>query len=318
MNFGKTLIVLITLFAVLGTFSFASSLALVSAADNSSGGNSGEGTWITSTSNVYITAMTATIKLTIKNTKDHVQYFKISQTYTGSLADNSTIKWTVDQADTNPTADWMIDNTNNGSNPDLGWKIQPGETKTVCFTLRSKENSFVIVPLNTVDNTYWPVIPDFGITASWFMPNEIEMLNPSLDLQSWKGTFTFTASNFGSSETVEGIIRAPIVPSDSLLTYSDPKATFIDEDIALNTNVAAWDASFPQNVGRTFTYIYEWPIQGGSSNGTIGNGSSNTIPTTSATNATTVPSRTTGVPYGLLAIAVMIVAAGLGYAKFLR
>ncbi|HTX61975.1 MAG TPA: hypothetical protein VMC48_06655 [Methanobacterium sp.] len=160
------------------------------------------------------------------------------------------------------------------------------------------------------------MIPDLGIAASWFTPNELETLNPSLEMQSWKGTFTFTATNFGSSETVNGIIRAPIVPTDSKLTFSDPQATFIDEDMAFNTNVAAWDTSFPQNVGRTFTYVYEWPIAAGSNN--TGNGNNNLFPVTAANNTTTVPTPTTGVPYGLLALAVLVVGAGVGYAKFLR
>ena len=30
------------------------------------------------------------------------------------------------------------------------------------------------------------------------MPNEIETLNPDLDLLSWKGTFSFTATNLVS------------------------------------------------------------------------------------------------------------------------
>lgn len=64
MNFGKTLIVLITLFAVLGTFSFASSLAVVSAQNETSEGGS---SWISyNSSNVRMTALTATIHVTIK------------------------------------------------------------------------------------------------------------------------------------------------------------------------------------------------------------------------------------------------------------
>ena len=36
-------------------------------------------------SNVGLTGLTVTIHICIKNTKDHVQYFKISQTYSGGV-----------------------------------------------------------------------------------------------------------------------------------------------------------------------------------------------------------------------------------------
>ena len=42
---------------------------------------------------------------------------------------NKTIKWRIDST-TNPTAETMIDTTNDGlPQADLGWSIQPGETK---------------------------------------------------------------------------------------------------------------------------------------------------------------------------------------------
>ncbi len=54
---------------------------------------SGAETWVSEDPNATsyrISHLTATIKVTIKNTNDHVQYFKMSQVYQGSLADNST------------------------------------------------------------------------------------------------------------------------------------------------------------------------------------------------------------------------------------
>jgi hypothetical protein len=317
MNLGKSLMILVLLFSVLGVFTFANSLAVVSAQNESPGGQ----TWINGTSNVGLTALTVTIHVCIKNTKDHVQYFKISQTYSGGVdgfADNQTIKWRID--DTNPTAETMIDTTNTGlPQADLGWKIQPGETKEVEFTL-SAIDLFGVNPAwigndAAVDNTYWPLIPDMGLFTSWFMPNEIEMLNPDLDLLSWKGTFSFTATNLVSERTVHGIIRAPIVPTDSLLTSSDPQVTFKDKDIVFGTEIAAWDDSFAPGDPHGYVYTYEWPISADSS--PTGTGQ-NLFPVTAANNTTTVPTQTTGSPYALLVMAVIIIGAGLGYAKFLR
>lgn len=312
MDLGKSLIVLVLLFSVLGVFTFAESLTVVSAQNESPGGQ----TWIDyNTSNVRMTALTATITVTIKNNKEYVQYFKISQIYTGSLAGNDTIKFIVDWTD--PQAERMIDPVSPELGGDYGWAIQAGETKTVKFKvsatgLMGNEPAW-IANQAAVENTYWPLIPDMGLQASWFMPNEIEMLNPNLDLKSWCGTFTFTATNF-ASYPVAGIIRGPIIPTDSKLTFSDPQA-FVDNDIAFNTNVAAWDIHLDPQESQGFVYSYEWPIVANSS--PTGTGQ-NLFPVTAAKNATTVPTPSTGVPYGLLVIAVLVVGAGLGYAKFLR
>jgi hypothetical protein len=311
MKLGKSLIILLLLFSVLGVFTFANSLAVVSAENESPGGQ----TWIDyNSSNVRMTALTATIKVTIKNTASHVQYFKISQTYTDNL--NGSIKFIVDWTD--PQAERMIDPVSPELGGDYGWAIQPGETKTVSFKvsatgLLGNEPGW-IANGGAVDNTYWPIIPDMGLYTSWFMPNEIETLNPSLDLQSWCGTFTFTATNF-ADYPVSGIIRGPIIPTDSKLVSSDPEVTFQDKDIVLNAGIAAWDISLDPSESQGFTYTYEWPTTAGSS--PTGNGN-NLFPVTAANNTTTVPTPTTGAPYGLLAIAVLVVAAGLGYAKFLR
>jgi hypothetical protein len=317
MNFGKSLILLVVLFSFLGLFTFAN--AVVVSAQNETTTSPGGQTWIAyNQSNVRLTALTSTIKVTIKNTKNHVAYFKISQVYTGSLVSNSTIKFIVDWTD--PQAERMIDPVSPELGGDYGWAIQPGETKTVTFKVSAvfgmgDEPSW-IANAGAVSNTYWPLIPDMGMYSSWFMPNEIETLNPDLDLQSWKGTFTFTATNF-AEYPVAGIIRGPIIPTDSKLTYSDPTVTFQDRDLALNTNVAAWDIHYDPDQSVGYTYTYEWPIAAGSSNGSS-NRSVNTLGLTNATTPTTVPSRSTGVPYGLLAVAILVVGAGIGYAKFLR
>ncbi|HOI72195.1 MAG TPA: hypothetical protein PLC38_07915 [Methanobacterium sp.] len=318
MNLGKSLMILVLLFSILGVFTFVNSMAVVSAQNESPGGTDSPGgqTWIAyNASNVRMTALTATITLTIKNNKDYVQYFKISHLYTGSLQENQTIKFIVDWTD--PVAERMIDPVSPELGGDYGWAIQAGETKTVKFKvsatgLMGNEPSW-IADAGAVDNTFWPIIPDMGLQASWFMPNEIEMLNPNLDLKSWCGTFTFTATNF-ASYPVAGLIRGPIIPTDSALTSSDPQA-FVDNDIAFNTNVAAWDVHIDPQESQGFTYTYKWPIV---ANGTpTGNGQC-FVPATAANNTTTVPTQETGSPYGLLVLAVLIVAAGLGYAKFLR
>lgn len=314
MNFGRSLIVLLLLFSALGVSTFAGPFAVVTAQNESPGG-----TWINGTSNVELTAMSVTIHLCIKNTKDHVQYFKISQTYSGGIGGwantNETINWRIDS--TSPQAESMIDTTNTGlPQADLGWRIEPGETKEISFTL-SAINIYGswIGNAAAVSNTYWPLIPDMGLYSSWFQPNEIEILNPDLDLLWWKGTFSFNARNTQSAETVHGIIRAPIVPVDSALIYSNPEATFLDKDITFNAQIAAWDDSFAPDVTHSYTYTYEWPRDTGSDS--YGTGQ-NLFPSSTAKNATTVPTPTTGSPYGLLLIAILVVGAGLGYAKFLR
>ncbi len=303
---------LILLFSILGVFTFAQPFTVVSAQNESPGGQ----TWIDyNTSNVRMTALTATITVTIKNNKDYVQYFKISQLYQGSLAENETIKFIVDWTD--PQAERMIDPVSPELGGDYGWAIQAGETKTVKFKVSATgpmgNIGAWISESGAVPNTYWPLIPDMGLQASWFMPNEIEILNPNLDLESWCGTFTFTATNW-ASYPVAGIIRVPIIPTDSALTFSDPTA-FVDNEVAFNTNVAAWDIHLDPQQSQGFVYTYKWPISADSN--PYGNGQ-NLFPTSTAKNATTVPTQNTGAPYGLLVLAVIIVGAGLGYAKFLR
>ena len=138
-------------------------------------------------------------------------------------------------------------------------KYNPGETKDVSFKLKQSEpfndhTVTFIVNAGAQPNKYWPLIPDPGIYSSWFQPNEIEMLNPDLDLKYWKGTFSFLLTNH-DSHTVSGIIRAPIVPTDSKLTYSNPKATFTDKDLVMNGKIAAWDVTLGCRC-RRMVYLY--------------------------------------------------------------
>ena len=278
----------------------------------------GAETWIKANeTHVFYSGLTATIHVKIKNTKDHVQYFKISNVYTGSLVNNSTIRWVIDW--TSPQAVKMVDAVSPDLGGDYGWKINPGETKEVSFKLNAVgamgEIPTYIVNAGAQDNKYWPLIPDPGIYSSWFQPSEIEMLNPDLDLKSWKGTFSFLLTNHDSN-TVSGIIRAPIVPTDSKLTYSNPKATFTDKDLVMNGNIAAWDVTIGADAGKWFTYTYEWPSTSSSSSG---QGTfSSTVPKTSAASTPSVPTKETGLPYGLFVIGGVLAAGGLVYARFMR
>lgn len=275
-------------------------------------------TWITpSQISVGMTGLTATITVTIKNNKDHVQYFKISQIYKGSLADNSTISWVIDWTD--PQALKMVDAVSPELGGDYGWKIQAGETKTVTFKVNAigkmGEIPTTIVEGSSVNNTYWPLIPDPGIQGSWFQPYEIEFLNPDLDLKSWKGTFSFLLTNH-DSKTVSGIIRAPVVPTDSKLTYSNPKVTFTDKDQVMNGKIASWDVTLGAGAGEWFTYTYAWPS--GSSSSGQGTYSSQIPKTNAASTQTSIPNKETGLPYGLFVIGGVLAAGGLVYARFLR
>ncbi|MEN4018499.1 MAG: hypothetical protein PQ975_04515 [Methanobacterium sp.] len=313
MNLNKTCIVLIIIAAFAGI-----------ACGNITNNNVvyGAETWIKANqTSVGLSGLTATIHVRIKNNKDHVQYFKISQVYTGSLVDNSTIRWVIDWTD--PAASKMIDAVSPELGGDYGWKINPGETKEVTFKVNAVggmgEISSYIKNAGAVDNIYWPLIPDPGLMASWFQPGEIEVLNPDLDLKSWKGTFTFLLTNH-DSRTVSGIIRAPIVPVDSKLTYSNPKATFADKDLVMNGRIAAWDVTIGAGASEWFTYTYEWPSLPSSPPGPLsGTGkATSSVPETSASSTPTVPTRETGLPYALFVIGGVLAAGGLIYARFIR
>lgn len=277
----------------------------------------GAETWITPTNvSVYMTNLESEITVKITNNKDHVQYFKISQKYTDHLT--SPMNWIIEWTD--PPALKMIDSVSPELGGDYGWKIQPGETKVVKFKLLAVGNNTTSIPLtfallnqNSQPNVYWPLIPDPGLYSSWFQPNEIEFLNPDLKLHSWKGKFCLVVINKDSS-AVSGIVRAPIVPVDSKLIYTNPKATFTDSDFVMNGKVAAWDLNMAAGGEQAITYIYEWPT---SSSSTTGKATSS-IPKTSAASNPPISSKETGLPYGLFVIGGVLAVGGFIYARFIK
>lgn len=310
MNLNKTCVMLIALTAFLG-------IACGNISDNNAA--YGAETWIKANeTHVYMSGLTATIHVKIKNNNNHVQYFKISNVYKGSLVDNASIKWVIDGTD--PQAVKMVDAVYPDLGGDYGWKINAGETKEVSFKLNAigqmGEIPSYIYNAGAQENTYWPLIPDPGIYASWFQPNEIEILNPDLDLKSWKGTFSFLLTNHDSS-TVSGIVRAPVVPTDSKLTYSNPKATFTDKDQVMNGAIASWDVTIGAGASEWFTYTYEWPSGSSSSSGQ-GTYSSSIPKSAAASTTSSVPTKETGLPYGLFVIGGILATGGLIYSRFMR
>ncbi len=272
-------------------------------------------------SEVLFTYLEATITVTIKNNNDHVEYFKISQKYNQT---SPSIYWKV--AWTNPSALKMIKYMSDVDESDLGWKIQPGETKTVSFKLvaypyPSSQLPVYIYRSGEEESSYWPLLNEPGLTSTWFVPNEIEYLNPSLDLVSWKGHFCFWIKNYDTTNPkVSGIVRAPIVPINSQLTYSNPQVTYTDKEVPW-ANTAAWDVTLSPGQTKHYSYTYQWP--GASSGSTTSSGTSaaaaSSIPTTAAASTnTTVPTSQTGVPFGLFVVGAIIIGAGVTYAKFFR
>lgn len=261
---------------------------------------------------VYMTNIYATIHVYIKNNNNHVQYFKISQTYTDHLV--NPLSWRV--VSYNPTPLHMIDSVNPSG--DLGWKVQPGQTKEVKFTLLAINSSgaplkVAIVDQNSIANTYWPLLPDPGLYSSWFQPNEIEILNTNLDLRYWKGCFSFDLKN-AEIHSVAGIIRAPIVPTDSKLVSSSPTATFGDKDMVMGTKDASWDVTLTGQEVKHYEYAYVWPSSAAAAG--TGKYSSTSVPTTSAASSTSSTStKNTGVPYFPFVIGGILAAGGLAYAR---
>lgn len=277
-------------------------------------------TWVQEDPNYTAVAykdLTATITVTIKNTADHVQYFKMSQSYKGNL--NDTISWKIDWAD--PQAVRMLKSRYGTLGGDYGWKIPAKSTKTVSFKLYAvgKMGSIptYIVRQNEDNNTYWPLLNEPGLDASWFSPSELELLNPSLDIKSWKGHFTFNlVSSDQFDEKVSGLIRAPIVPVNSKLTSSDPDA-FVDTGTAVDANIATWDVTMEPSSSKHFTYTYSWPVHTTGAPPTS-SAYSKSISGSSKSSSSTVPTKQTGVPYGLFVVGALVAAAGVGYAKFMR
>ena len=192
----------------------------------------------------------------------------------------------------------------NSINPagDLGWEIDSGQTRSVSFTLvENNPPAPWYIQRGTSNNTFWPVVNDPGLTATWFLPNELEYLNPNLQVVSWQGTFFFNLKNLVSTgPRVEGIVRAPIVPLHSVLTASNPTVDYIDDEVA-SAQTAAWDVTLYPGQTKGYSYTYNYP------NGTAVTPANRQSPSTlinnpsSATNkSATLPTQNTGVPWGLL------------------
>jgi hypothetical protein len=303
-NLEKLCASLIILFILLG---FSNSVAAETGTDQVA--------WIQENdSSLKFTFLEANIHVTIKNNNDHVEFFKISQQYTGDGTVSPSIDWRV--VSTNPPAVKMAKFINSGG--DLGWAIAPGETKEVSFTLveTSPPPPFYI-RREAVNNSFWPIINEPGLTATWFLPNEIEYLNPNLDLQLWQGRFCFFLKNMDTTgPRVEGIVRAPIVPIDSNLTASSPTVDFIDNENP-SANTAAWDVTLQPGQTKHYSYTYQWPS--GSSVTPISSRSSDQFNAESTAKApVSVPTKNTGVPYGLFIVGGIVIASGIVYARFLR
>ncbi len=246
-NLDKFCVILILLFIVLG---FSNSVAADAFTDNND-----QAAWIQETSStLQFTYLEANIHVIIKNNNDHAEFFKISQQYTGDGNLNQSIDWNVISA---PAAIKMVKNINPGG--DLGWEIDAGQTRDIRFTLVETSTPFFISMAGSTNNTFWPIINDPGLTSTWFLPNEIEYLNPNLDLQLWQGRFCFFLKNFHSTgPRVEGIVRAPIVPIDSVLTASNPTVDFISE-MNPSAQTAAWDVTLFPGQTKHYSYTYQWP-----------------------------------------------------------
>lgn len=283
--------------------------------------SSGAETWVSedpAATSYKISDLTATIAVTVKNTNNHVQYFKMSHVYQGSLSEGSTINWSI--AGTKPTAVKMVKSRSPELGGDYGWPIKAGETKTVCFQLNAVGKMggipTYIAKEGSDEGNYWPLINEPGLLGSWFQPNELEILNPSLDIKKWKGTFTFRLTNY-DDQKVYGIVRAPVVPTNSKLVYSSPKA-FVDSKTAVNTNIAAWNVVMAPDASERFVYTYVYPISSSSSS-SVAKTPSLCCPKSSAASSTkSVPSKETGVPYGLFIVGALVTVAGIGYARFMR
>jgi len=202
---------------------------------------------------------------------------------------------------------------------DYGWSIAAKGTKKVSFGLSAiglmGGVPTYVINQDAISNVYWPMAPEYGMYASWFWPNELEILNPSLQILSWRGTFSFVVENH-DTETVYGILRAPIVPVDSKLTNADPPVTYQDKEIVSNGNVAAWNVAMPAGSSRRYTYTYEWPYT--SRNTTASSYSPPSVFAGTNNTTPTVPTKATGVPYGLFVMGALITAAGVVYAKMIR
>ncbi len=277
--------------------------------------------WIQSGSpTLAITFLQATIHVVIKNNNNHAEFFKISQLYSGDGTVNPNIGWKV--ISTEPAAIGMVNSLNPGG--DLGWEVDSGQTRAVTFTMVATPVPFTIERGGT-NNTFWPIINDPGLTATWFMPDEINVLNPNLQLKLWQGHFFFFLKNMKTTgPRVEGNVRAPIVPINSALTTSNPTVDFISDEFP-SAKTAAWDVTLFPGQSKSYSYTYQWP-SGNSVTPANTQSPSSRINSPSlfdsandpSSNPVTIPTKNTGLPYGLLIIGAVVALAGIGYAKFLR
>ena len=312
-NFNKISVVFIFLFIIFSVFSTTSDAATDQVAHLQEAG-----------SNLQFTFLEAQIHVTIKNNNNHAEFFKISQQYTGdgtvsvTGTNSSTIDWNV--ISTSPPAIKMANFINPGG--DLGWEIDSGQTREVSFTLvESNPPTPFFIQRGDSSNTFWPIINDPGSTATYFLPNEIEFLNPNLQVVTWSGHFFFFLKNLDStSPRTEGLIRAPIVPINSVLTASNPTVDFIDTENP-TAQTAGWDVTlFP---GQTKSYSYTYSYPSGSSVTPVNRQSASTRINSEGSTGdpktpTTIPTKNTGVPYGLFVVGGIVIAAGIAFARYIR
>jgi hypothetical protein len=305
------------LYAALAVFFVVLGMSSTIAADAASD----QQAWIqTNTSTLAFTYIQATIHVVIKNNNNHAEFFKISQLYSGDGTVNPNIGWKV--ISTSPNAIGMVSVVN--PTGDLGWEVDSGQTRAVTFTMVATGVPFTIQRITGMNNTFWPIINDPGLTATWFMPNEINMLNPNLQLKLWQGHFFFFLKNMETSgPRVEGNVRAPMVPIDSALTASNPTIDWIDDELP-QAKTAAWDVTLYPGQTKSYSYTYQWPSGKTVTPANTQSPSSriNSLPLPDSSNSSldplTIPTKNTGLPYGLLIIGLIVVLAGIGYSKFLR
>jgi hypothetical protein len=318
MNYDNIYLIFSALLVLLVGLGFSN---LVSA--NTFGQSNDQQSWSQSTgSTLQFTYLQATIHITIHNIGDHAAFFKISQQYTGdgtvtvSGTNSSSIDWII--SSTNPPAIRMVNSINPAG--DLGWEVDSGQTRSVSFTLvESSPKSPWYIQRGNTNNTFWPVVNDPGLTATWFLPNELEYMNPNLKVVSWQGNFFFNLKNIvPSGPRVEGIVRAPIVPLHSVLTASSPTVDYIDTEVS-SAQTAAWDVTLNPGQTKGYSYTYNYPT--GTPVTPVNRQSSSTLindPSSAANNTSTLPTRNTGVPWGLFLIGGIVIAAGIIYARVLR
>jgi hypothetical protein len=305
------------LYAALAVFFVVLGISSILAADAASD----QEAWIqSSTSTLAFTYLQATIHVVIKNNNNHAEFFKISQLYSGDGTVNPNIGWKV--ISTDPTAIRMVNVVNPGG--DLGWEVDSGQTRAVTFTMVATGLPFTIERMSGMNNTFWPVINDPGLTATWFMPDEINVLNPNLQLELWQGHFFFFLKNMETSgPRVEGNVRAPMVPINSALTASNPTIDWIDDELP-QAQTAAWDVTLNPGQTKSYSYTYQWPSGKTVTPANTQSPSSriNSLPlpdpSDPSSDPLTIPTKNTGLPYGLLIIGIIVVLAGIGYSKFLR